>query len=264
MNDLGLSVVVLAGDRGEDDALRAHTGLPCKALVRLHGRPLLERVTTALDTFAPASERILVGPAAALEVAEPDLCRKLEHNGWRMVAPQPSPAASAVAGIEVCRDDHGVLLTTIDHALLNTDILAEFIDGARAQAADIVVGFARFDDVMSAYPESVRTGWKLKDGRFCGCNLFYLANPSAVSLVRFWRQVEQHRKKPWRIVQAIGKTTLLRYLLGALTLEDGLKALGQRAGLRLAPFVLSAPRAAIDVDSPADLELAERIIASAS
>jgi hypothetical protein len=79
--------------------------------------------------------------------------------------------------------------------------------------------------------------------------------------VAFWRRVEQERKRPWRLVRAFGWRPLLAYLLGRLTLDDAITRASHVIGARVAAVVMPYPEAAIDVDKPADLELAERILA---
>jgi hypothetical protein len=62
-------------------------------------------------------------------------------------------------------------------------------------------------------------------------------------------------------VRAFGWRPLVAYLLGRLTLEEALARASKVIGARLAAVVLPQPEAAIDVDKPADLALAESILA---
>jgi hypothetical protein len=62
-------------------------------------------------------------------------------------------------------------------------------------------------------------------------------------------------------VRAFGWRSLVAYLLGRLTLDEALARASKVIDARLAAVVLPQPEAAIDVDKPADLELAESILA---
>jgi hypothetical protein len=53
---------------------------------------------------------------------------------------------------------------------------------------------------------------------------------------------------------------LLRYLVGSLTLDDALQRLSSAMGCRVACVRMNDPRAAVDVDSVADRDLAVRIL----
>src|SRR5690606_38936746 len=150
---------------------------------------------------------------------------------------------------------------TADHPLLSADMIETMLADAPADA-DIAVGLADADIVQRAWPESVRTVLKLGGRGYCGCNLFLLRTPDAVRAVRFWRRMEKNRKKPWRLVLAVGLPTLYRYLKGRLDLAAAFERLSTVTGARVAPVLLPQPEAAVDVDKPEDLALVEKILAS--
>ena len=60
---------------------------------------------------------------------------------------------------------------------------------------------------------------------------------------------------------AIGPLTLLRFLLGRLTLAAAVQRLSAIIGASIAAVEMPFAEAAIDVDKPSDLALAERILA---
>ena len=75
----------------------------------------------------------------------------------------------------------------------------------------------------------------------------------------FWRRVEKQRKKPLRVIGALGWLTVLRYILGRLSLGDSLNQLSRRIGVKAGPVILPYPQAAIDVDSVADWQFVQKI-----
>ncbi len=87
-----------------------------------------------------------------------------------------------------------------------------------------------------------------------------IATGAAAPAAAFWSHLERHRKRPWRLIAAVGPAALLRFLLGRLSLAGALAILSRRAGARIAPVVMPFAEAAIDVDKPADLTLAEAIL----
>ena len=62
-------------------------------------------------------------------------------------------------------------------------------------------------------------------------------------------------------MRAFGWRPLLAYLLGRLTLDDAMARASSIIGARIAAVVVPYAEAAIDVDKPADLALAETILA---
>lgn len=254
--------VVLAGDRGPHDPVARHTGAPCKALVPVTGRPMLLRVLDALAASAAIDGVTLVGPHARHVEHCAELARRLSEGALTWLPPQSSPSLSAAAALESLPADRPVLLTTADHALLQAQWVDAFCDQALASGKDAVVGLARHAVVQAAFPASRRTALRFRDDAYCGCNLFAFLTPAGRRAPAFWRQIEQQRKKPHRLAAALGLGTLIAYLCGRLTLTGGLERLSRQVGAHLGAVLLDDPRAAVDVDSVADFELVQSILAA--
>jgi len=263
-------VVVLAGDRGPDDPLCSAAGVPAKALVPVGGRPVLERV---LDTLEQAlteprrpTDRIVSGPTAAALATAPALAERLREGGWAWLAPGASPATSALAALAGTDATALRLLTTGDHALLTVPALTTFLTRAdqlrAANQADLAVGFVPLQQVRARFPDARRTALRFSDVEVCTCNLFALLSPAATAVIAFWRQVEQDRKRPWRMVRMLGPWVLLKFLLRRLSLPEALERLGRITGTRIQPILLDDPEIAVDVDSVADWLLTEQVIAA--
>jgi GTP:adenosylcobinamide-phosphate guanylyltransferase len=253
------AAVVLAGERapGTDPLARA-AGVASKVLVPVGGRPVIERVLEAIETAAVVDARWLAGPARSTVERHAPLYERVDAGRWRWLAPMDSPASTALTALHAI-GPRPVLVTTADHAWLRGEIVDHFARAALESGADVAIGFARLDDVRARFPDTRRTGWRFRDGAFSGCNLFAFLTPRASAAADLWRNFEKDRKRPWRIVAALGPGLLLRYLSGGLSLADGLAALGRRADCRIAPVVLPYPEAAVDVDSVADWELVNRL-----
>ena len=74
-----------------------------------------------------------------------------------------------------------------------------------------------------------------------------------------WRRVENERKRPVKMLSELGWLVVLRYLLGRLSLKEALRRISQRMGVRVGVVLLPFPEAAVDVDSVADWQVAQRI-----
>ena len=251
----GITALVLAGQRpgGAPDPMAAAAGVSHKALLPVAGVPMLLRVVSALRA-SPAVGRI----AASIEAPEETLAGVEGLEGVLPRAAAPSPARSAAAALE----EFGapLLVTTADHALLTPEMVGHFVSAAPEGAA-AAAALARSETVLAAYPGTRRTWLRVRDGAFSGCNLFLLAEAEgAAKAVAFWRRVEAERKRPLAIARLLGPLTLLRFALGRLTLRAALDALERRCGARLAAVEMPFADAAVDVDKPADLALAEAVL----
>ena len=251
--------VILAGDRGSKDALLEVTGASCKALVPIGSEPMVLRVIRSLRASESIDQILLCGPGEDRLHDSPKLTAALEDEAIRWVAPADSPSRSLGAAFETIGSERPVLVTTADHALLRPEMVDSFCRSARASGGDVVAAVARADRVTAAFPQVRRTAFKLRDGAWCGCNLFAFLTPDSRRAAAFWRKVERERKHPLRMARIIGWTVLWRLLTKSFTLDRALAALGHRMGLDARAVEMKDPRAAIDVDSPEDWKLVSEL-----
>lgn len=260
--DLPFSVVVLAADREMDDPVARAANVSCKALTPVSGRPMVLRVLDALKAAREVGTLILAGPAVTSIEQNTEL-KELIHSGQvQWFAPQATPSSSAFSILQSIPEDVPVLVTTADHALLTAEMIDHFCAEVRTSGCDVLAGVARHDLVAKAFPGTRRTVTKLKDGGFCGCNMFAFMTPRARLAANFWRQVESERKKPLRVVKVLGWSAVLRYLFGRLTLGYALDQLSQRMNLKAGVVEMPYAEAAVDVDKVADRVLVETILAA--
>ncbi len=254
------AALVLAADRTSADPITQHTGAACKAFASVGGIPMIIRVVDALSACDLISTIILCGPPEALHVHCPELKQRIASGQVIWLPNLDSPSRSAENGLSQIPSDTPVLLTTADHALLTPSIVQNFLRASLATPCDATVGAVRQQVIAAAFPGSKRTVIRLSDGGFCGCNLFTF-NSQGRALVRFWRQAEDLRKHPWRLIkQVLGFKMVFSYLFRLLTLRQALQAVSEKSGVKIQAIMLDDPRAGVDVDKIEDLMLAESIL----
>ena len=244
-----INALVLAGSRGGVDPLAGYAGVTDKALIRIDGATMLERVVVALR--AAGAARIAVSANAPAVRAE---ALRLSAEPIDAAA---GPSLSTLQGLRALGAP--LLVTTADHALLRPEWITDFLADAPADA-DVAALLARRDTVERDAPSTRRTYLRFADGGWSGCNLFLLRTPAAEAAVGLWMSVERDRKRPWRIVRRLGPGTLLRYATGRLTLDAALGRLGAMVGVRAAAVAARHGLAAVDVDKPADLDLVRGLV----
>jgi CTP:molybdopterin cytidylyltransferase MocA len=255
------AALVLAADRTPGDPLIQAAGVCCKALVPVGGIPMVLRVLDALDAAQEIDTRILCGPHQSAIAQEEELSGLVTSGEVKWVENKSTPSSSAYHVLQSLPEDSRVLVTTADHALLNAEMVDYFCCEARNSGCDIAVGLVSYELVASTYPETRRTVTKLQDGDYCSCNLFGFLSPRSRVAADFWRRVESQRKKALGVISVLGWTAVLRYLLGRLTLAEGLKQISRRLGLSASAVLMPFPEAAIDVDTVDDWKLVEKIMA---
>jgi GTP:adenosylcobinamide-phosphate guanylyltransferase len=246
------TAVVLAADRTANDPVARAAGVPCKALAPVGGLPMVLRVLNALGDSREVGPRIVCGPPPAALAHASALRHLIAAGDVAWVENRSSPSASASEAMATVPAAVPVLVTTADHALLTPAIVDSFCAAARARGGDVAVAVVPYEAVASAHPGMRRTAVRLRDGGYCGCNLFAFLTSRARAAAAFWRTVEHERKRPWRLMRALGWGTVARYALRQLSLEEGLGRISRRLGLGVDAIVLPFPRAAVDVDSVDD------------
>jgi hypothetical protein len=111
-----------------------------------------------------------------------------------------------------------------------------------------------------AWSNNQRTWLRFARGAWTGANLFYFAGPEALPVIESWAEVEQDRKKGWKLILRFGIGLLLRSMTRTITLQSAVKRAGRRFGANVRIVPLDDPLAAVDVDKLSDLELAEAVL----
>jgi GTP:adenosylcobinamide-phosphate guanylyltransferase len=249
----GLTALLLAGRRPGIDALAATRGETLKALIPVAGTPMVARVTaTLLASEGVGAVRVMtqdVEPIAAVLPADPRIGFLQSGSGI---------ALSISAALRSGDAPFPLFVTTADHALLRPETIAEFLAGA--EGADVAVGVVERAVVESRFPQTKRTWLRFRKGDWSGANLFYFAGPAALPVIEAWAEVEQDRKKGWKLIAKFGVGLLLRAATRTITLHDAVAKAGRRLGANVRMVGLSDPLAAVDVDKVSDLELAEAVL----
>ncbi len=137
----------------------------------------------------------------------------------------------------------------------------------RIVAGFVAAGLLGLDDgtldrlrAEARFPGMPRTWIPFRDTRYTGANLYVFRTPQALRAVEFWIRAESFRKQPWRIASTFGPLSLLLFALRRLSLDAALTRASKRIGCRIEAVRLPFAEAAVDVDLPSDLALAERVI----
>lgn len=251
---------MLAADRKTDDPVARAAGVTSKALSLVAGEPMILRVLRALERSVEVDEIIICGPPHEAVAGNQALRSAVDDGYIRWIPPASTPSTSTYAALKTLPEEQIVLITTADHALLSSEIVDHFCAAARHARCDLAFALAPHDSVEKAHPGVRRTVLKFRDGGYCSCNLFAFMTARSREAADYWRQVERERKHPWKIARTLGWLTVLRYVLGRLSLDDVLRLASKRLGMQVGAVVMPFPQAAIDVDTVADWEFVKTVV----
>lgn len=233
-----------------------------KASLEIGGRTLLSRVLEALAASPAVGEVGIVGDREALKV----------EGAYLWAPPGESFLASLRAGLQLFQGRRQVLLVTADLPLLRPAMVDEFVQRCAALPS-------RHDHSLhlSLVPESCFTGPfsrcrknmnRFRDVSLCHGNLA-LVTPSLLRNRKAMGRIDAiyaARLSPIRSALAIGPVLGLAYVLGVhffrvFSLGGFARLLGWSFGVGMVPVLVPHPELAVDIDEPADWEIAGELLA---
>ncbi len=255
MAEQGFTIIILAAQRnGRLDPLAEAAGVTHKCLVPIRGRPLLAHVLAAL-----AGVEGIADIRIAVEAGADEKLRGVAEAAGLPV--RFTPAADNIAD-SIYAAAEGVtgpiVVTTADNVLLTPYAVGEVT--ARLSAGDdIVVAFARKEDIQAAHPEAQRNFYEFRDGGFSNCNLYGLSQRGLKGAEAF-RSGGQFMKNPIRIAHAFGIFNLLLMRFGWVTTEQAMNRIGRRLGVTVSRVILADGAHAVDVDNRRTYDIAAELL----
>ncbi|MEO9468098.1 NTP transferase domain-containing protein [Parasphingorhabdus sp.] len=256
--DKSVDAIILAGSRPEADALATRYAVTVKALVPVAGKAMLARVAQALGSHRAISKiRILAQDFKPFR-RHPDTAPLAEDDTIEFVESAATIALSIDRVLQNEATTYPMLITTADNVLLDASMISDFVEAARG--TDIAIAVVEKSVLLRRYPESKRTWLKLRGGHFSGANLFCFGSVRARELLGYWAEVEQDRKKGWKLLTIFGPMLLFLAITRILTVDQLATRIGKKLGLTIRVVRMTQAEACIDVDKEDDLGLAEKIL----
>lgn len=256
-----ITAILLAGSRPGSDPLAQAAGVAVKPLAPVAGEPMINHPARALVEHPAVGHVLILTQTPELYAADPATAWLFQHPKIAFERSGNGIASSLMALLDRPACPFPLLVTTADHVLVDKAMLDQFI--GEAAGADIAVAMVERAVLLARYPQSRRTWLKFRDGWWSGANLFWFGGIQARSIVALWQEVEQDRKKGWKILAAFGPAVLFGALLRLLTLREGIIRIGKRFGLKARLVAMEKAEACIDADKPEDVALIERILGKA-
>jgi GTP:adenosylcobinamide-phosphate guanylyltransferase len=253
-----VNAVILAGSRPGREPLANMHSVASKALVPVAGQSMLFHVLqTLLHCKAIGQILVLAQDLKVLE-SDPD-CGALVSDPQVTLATSSSTIASSLEGLLTNeKASFPILITTADNVLLNPSMVDHLV--LEAAGSDIAIALVERKILLESYPASERTWLKFRGGQFSGANLFYFGSRRARQVLRYWADVEQDRKKGWKILTIFGPWLLFLALSRLLSVHQLAKRIGKKLDMGVRIVEMPQAEACIDVDKQSDLEMVEQIM----
>lgn len=254
-----MDALVLAGGIPQpEDPLYAYSNGNSKALIDVAGKPMIQWVLDALGDARHVDNVIVIGLSPKSGVT----CKKPLH----FVSNQGRMLANIVAGVnkalELNKKNKYVIVASSDIPALKPEMVDWLVETAMQTKDDLYYGVCTREVMEARYPGSKRTYTRLKDAELCGADINITHVRMATEHLDMWESLIGSRKSPLRQASLIGFGTLFKLLTRQLTLEEAVRRVCERIGIKGRAIVWEHAEACMDVDKPHQLEILREDLAA--
>jgi GTP:adenosylcobinamide-phosphate guanylyltransferase len=245
------AIVTAGGIPRPEDPLYPYSNGNSKALIDVAGKPMVQWVLDALGGAKKVDNVIVVGLSAKSGVT----CKKPLYY----VSNQGRMLANIVAGVnktlELNKKNKYVLIVSSDIPAIKPEMVDWLINTCMETKDDLYYGVCSRDVMEARFPDSKRTYTHLKDMDVCGADMNITHVRMATEHLDLWESLIGSRKSPLRQAGIIGLGTLFALFTRRLTLEDAVRRVCERIGVKGRAIIWSQAEPCMDVDKPSQLEL---------
>jgi GTP:adenosylcobinamide-phosphate guanylyltransferase len=245
-------VVVTAGGTPQaDDPLYPYTQGKPKAMLEIHGKPMVQWVLDALCGSKMVEGVVMIGLTEdiGLIASKPLWC----------IFNRDSMIENLLAGIikimEIDPSATRALLASSDIPGITPEMVDWEIETCMGFDVDLCYTVVKREVIEARYPGSRRTFTKLKDTEVCGGDLNVVHTSVATANREIWEKLVASRKNPIKQAAILGYDTLLLMLLRMITLEDAVVKVTTRLNMTGKAIICPYAEIAMDVDKPHQLEM---------
>jgi molybdopterin-guanine dinucleotide biosynthesis protein A len=222
-----------------------------RALLRISGRFMLDYLLETLNNAPSIAGFVLV--------AAPEALPELAHLPGRKLAASDTlvdnmqRGAREVAGANPTH----LLFVTGDIPLLTVAGIEEYIAASVASGAALTYPIIPRSASEQRFPGATRTYVRLKEDNFTGGNAIFTTAHLLDDKRELIQRLYTARKDPFKLAQILGLATVLRMLLGILTLPYVERVASRLLGAPARAIITRHAEIGFDVDKASDLRAVE-------
>jgi GTP:adenosylcobinamide-phosphate guanylyltransferase len=247
------NVIILAGGTG--GPLTDATGVEEKALLELHGKPMLEWVVEAFRHSSLVNQIVVVGSDSLKDLACMQHVRKRIFQGLNLEQNLLHAVGYVKARLYEGRRPHnGYVISFCDAVFLNPELVTETLQAIRDAEADVVLHYVERSTFEAADLPAKRTYIPIEGGEYTGSTIYYVRQFSKIlGHLTQLSKMRKHRKDPQGILRVLG--------CEGDRFEDIEQALSATLDAKVRICVSPHAELGMDVDKPSDYELAKEVLA---
>lgn len=233
-------------------------GTDIRSLAPLREKRMLDFILKAMLD----SQRFRKIVIAIEEDAIPALEGTLPESVSVCTAGKDLPSTCIKAAAFLTADENVKILGICDDIpLLTPQAINDFLDQCEHYPeGELYYPIIPKEACLKAYPEAKRTYGKLADGIFTGGNMMLAPRRVMVHCQSKAEEIFERRKNPLKLGSWLGWSFIFKLLLHLLTVKDAEKRTSELLGVKCKAIITSYPEIGMDIDKPADLQLAEKYL----
>ena len=251
------AVISAGGIPNQEDPLYPYSQGRPKALIEAAGKPLVQWVLDAMSASERVERVVLVG----LNDDEPLHCDKpltwVPDQGELL----KNVRRGAETVLEINPEAELVLSVSADIPAITGEIVDWTIAAAEETEHDIYYNLITRDVMEKRFPESNRSFVRLKDAEVCGGDMNVFRADLVYRESELLDRVVDARKNAAKQAALIGIDILLLVLFRRLTMDEAVKRIGKKFGIRGRAVMCPYAEVGMDVDKPFQLKILDEDLA---
>ncbi|MDK2801701.1 MAG: hypothetical protein PWP27_2484 [Clostridiales bacterium] len=246
-----VNALILAGEENTNNYKHNKLGVPVKALINIHGKPMVQYVIDTLKKCKLIDKIGVIGPYDKLYHLLKD---KVDYiiDGKGLIID------NVIEGVAYLGTEKYLLICTCDIPMLTVESVTDFIVKAQSTQADLCYPIVDKTINDRKLPGIERTYTKIKEGTFTGGNLFYV-HPNVIDkCCEKARQLIAYRKNVFKMAKILGWKALILLFTKRLTIKQVESRFSQIFNVNARAIISDYPELANDVDKPSDLALIKK------
>ena len=245
------ALVIAGGIPQPDEPLYAYTRGEPKAMLDIHGKPIIQWVLDAISGASQVENVVVIGLAESSRLT----CSK----PVTYLPNQVGMIENIISGINQILEIHPnatkFLLATSDIPGITSEMVDWEIEATQDVDVDLCYFVVKREVIEQRYPGSRRTFTRLTDAEVCGADLHVLHTSIASLDPEIYQRLIASRKNPLKQAAILGFDTLLFMLMHTITLDKAVDKITARLHITGRAMVSPYAEIAMDVDKPHQLEM---------
>ncbi len=270
MKNVKLPIIIFAGSPPERDNLMEYADVDYKALIDIHGKPMLTRILDAVVKSDMASYILIAGvPEEKVTLPEgidesivdyylvtgETVDKVVKTGNFVLEKAKESP------GIFEPGTTNGMYIMG-DVPVINSDSIKNFINSCTDRSGEFYYPIINKNDMDQSFPENGRSFNKIEGQYYCGGDIVMIDLTKLEKSYSKIQLVADNRKSLIKGMFFASPIIFLKYILKRIKLKEIEKLMTKVFEVDSRLIISSNPEIAFDVDKPYQLDLARKHFAS--